>query len=142
MRGRKWTAKSRAKFLAVLAKTCDVSRAARLAGMHRASAYRYRADNPEFASDWDEAVEAANDALEAELRRRAEKGCKRPVFYKGVKCGEIKEYSDVLGMFILKRYRPEFRDNAPPETNKLSLADLVAEAEQRAEQRINEREHE
>ena len=44
------------------------------------------------------------DALEAEARRRAVEGVRKPVFYQGVICGWVGEYSDTLLIFLLKGF--------------------------------------
>jgi hypothetical protein len=101
----------RATFLAALEASGNVSAAARRAATHRCTAYRHRQADPEFRAAWDEALEVAMDDMEAEARRRAVDGWDEPVFYEGKVCGHIRKYSDALIMFLLKAYRPEFRDN-------------------------------
>jgi hypothetical protein len=59
-------------FLGTLAKTCNVSHAASVAGLKRATA-------------WDEALETSLDALEQEARRRALEGVEEAVYYQGKK---------------------------------------------------------
>lgn len=44
------------------------------------------------------------------MQRRAWKGTRKPVFHKGVVVGHIREYSDTLGMFLVKAKRPEYAD--------------------------------
>ncbi len=54
------------------------------------------------------AEEVAADRLEAEAWRRAVEGVERPVgWYQGKPGGYVKEYSDVLLIFLLKGLRPE-----------------------------------
>lgn len=99
-------------FLKTLANTGVVRVACVAAGVHFTTAYEHRSKDPAFAEAWDTALEEACDALEAEARRRALIGTERPVFYKGQQCGTIREYSDVLLIFLLKANRPEkYRDN-------------------------------
>lgn len=63
---------------------------------------------PEFAKAWDEAKILGLDKLEDELLRRAHDGVEKPVFYKGRKLKHtIREYSDTLGIFLLKGGKPE-----------------------------------
>ena len=57
------------------------------------------------------AGEAAADAAEEECYRRAVSGVDEDVFYQGVKVATIKRRSDLLLIFLLKRLKPEFRDN-------------------------------
>ena len=103
----KWTPQKRGKFLKKLQETANVSGSARYAGLSRSLVYEKREADPEFAEAWDEAIEIAVDDLEAEARRRAFVGVGEPVFYKGVKCGEVQKYSDTLTIFLLKAHRPE-----------------------------------
>jgi hypothetical protein len=94
--------------------------ACKAAKCDRRNAYHQKDNNPTFAALWSEAMEEAADRLEKEARRRAEKGCLRKVFHKGIpvidpETGEQYveyEYSDVLTIFLLKGARPEkYRDN-------------------------------
>ncbi len=103
----RWTPGERRCFLDKLRETANVSAAARAAGKSRSSAYQLRQQDAAFRAAWDEALDEALDALEAELWRRALKGVARPVFYGGKCCGVIRSYSDQLGMFLLKAHRPE-----------------------------------
>lgn len=79
----------KATFLEELAKSPNVASAARIAGKDRSGAYKARADDPEFAAKWDEAIESAIDGLAAEAFRRAH------------------AESDTLTIFLLKSHRPE-----------------------------------
>ena len=80
-------------FLADLAENCNVSHAARLAGVDRSTAYRHREESAAFAAAWDDAVEDGIEALELSLRRRG------------------METSDTAAIFLLKAHRPEkYRD--------------------------------
>jgi hypothetical protein len=127
------TQEKRQKFLLALVETGgNVSLSCDLAGLKRRSAYDWRRDDAEFAAEWDEAVNRGLDALEAEARRRAYEGVDEPVFYKGVVCGHIRRYSDSLIMFMLKAYRPQFRDRVTIDVNAVDaeierrLAELAA----------------
>lgn len=101
------TAKTREAFLLALEDTANVSKACKRAKLPRRSAYDWRDDDADFAAAWDAAVDRGTDALEDEAVRRATEGTLKPVFYKGEKCGSIREYSDTLLMFMLKARRPE-----------------------------------
>ena len=94
-------------FLAAYAEVGNVTEAAKLAGVHRATVWRAKTTNPAFACKWAEAEQQAADKLEQEAWRRATEGTDEPVFYKGEKCGTIKRFSDQLLMFLLKGVRPE-----------------------------------
>ncbi|OPX89589.1 MAG: hypothetical protein A4E53_01472 [Pelotomaculum sp. PtaB.Bin104] len=94
-------------FLAAFSKTGNVTRAAEIAKITRRQHYRWLEKEPAYVADFKEAEEEAADRLEAEARRRAEKGTLKPVFYKGQRCGSIREYSDTLLIFLLNGARPD-----------------------------------
>lgn len=82
-------ARARDIFLEQLRLTCNVSHAARAAGIGRRTAYDWRDADPGFAAAWDEAEEEAIDALELAARERAIDG------------------SDRMMEILLKAHRPE-----------------------------------
>lgn len=96
-----------AKFLANLAETANVSASARTVRVSRGHLYELREKDPSFAAAWDAAAKLGTAALEDEAVRRAHKGTLRPVFYKGQKCGTVREYSDTLLIFLMKIRDPE-----------------------------------
>ena len=67
-----------------------------------------RGTPPEF----EDADEEVTETLEREATRRASKGTLKPVFYQGKVCGEIREYSDTLLIFLLKARRPDYQDTS------------------------------
>lgn len=102
------TPKRRKALISILRETGgNVTKACEIAGIGRSAAYEWREADPEFALEWESAIEAGTDELEEEARRRAFQGVNKPVFYKGEKCGFVKEYSDTLLIFLLKGRRPE-----------------------------------
>lgn len=101
------TTKKRDAFLLALEETANVSKSCKKAKLPRRTAYEWRDDDPTFKSEWDAALDRATDAIEDEAIRRATEGTLKPVFYKGSKCGTIREYSDTLLIFMLKARRPE-----------------------------------
>jgi len=99
------------RFLGHLADTGNVSAACRLARLDRRTAYQWRSADAAFHRHWQEALDAAVDALEAEARRRAVEGVEHPHFHQGQVAGTVKRYSDALLMFLLRAHRPErFRE--------------------------------
>jgi hypothetical protein len=123
----------RGRFLTALAACGNVSHAARAARVGRDTAYQHRRQDAEFAAAWADAIEEANDNLEAEARRRAVDGVDEPVVYQGELMGSwvgpdgkpatketegarfipltVKKFSDVLLIFLLKGNRPDkFRE--------------------------------
>jgi hypothetical protein len=103
-------------FLTALRKSGNVSAACRSARIGRQRVYERRESDPEFAAAWDVALDEAVDSLESEGWRRARDGTLKPIFYEGQKCGEIREYSDTLLIFLLKGHRPaRFRETVRQE---------------------------
>lgn len=111
--------KKRELFLEALAGTGKVNEAAHAAGYTNTSyLQRIRREDEEFARDWDLALQAAGDILEAEAVRRAVEGTRRYIYYKGDVVGEEIVYSDQLLMFLLKGIRPAtYRDRASASAN-------------------------
>ena len=106
----------RARFLVALETTGVVRVAAEASGVSRATLYRWREEDPEFATSWDRAIDSAADALEAEARRRGVEGWDEPVFHQGVQVATIRRYSDRMLELLLKAHRPKlFRDSAKVE---------------------------
>ncbi len=100
-------------FLAAYRTSGNISHSATLARVDRRTVQRRCHSDPEFAKDMEDAQEEAGDALEQEARRRAVEGTARPVFYKGDKIGDVREYSDNLLIVLLQAARPEkYRSNA------------------------------
>lgn len=66
-----WTKQRKAKFLAELAISCNVQRACKKVGVWAASAYRRRADDPDFADAWQAALQEGYVRLEEALLSRA-----------------------------------------------------------------------
>jgi len=125
MQGRTLTTDQKGKFIRKVRLTGgNVSKAAQAAQISRSAAYEHKATDKAFSDAWDEAIAAGADDLEEELRRRAFKGVKRPVFQNGKKVGHVIEYSDNLGMMILKRHKPEYRERTTQDVN-LRVAEMT-----------------
>jgi hypothetical protein len=106
--------KKRNAFLRILAGNGGrVSDAAHAVGYSDTGVLRkYRKEDEEFAEAWDQAMEAAGDAVEAEAYRRAMDGTMEPVFYQGEIVGYKPTFSDTLLAMLLKKHRPDdYRDS-------------------------------
>lgn len=101
------TDRARARFIDVLRDTCNVSEAARAAGIGRRTAYEWRDADKKFSDDWDDAEQEAADKLEREAWRRAVDGVDKPVVHQGIITATYKEYSDKMLEILLKGHRPE-----------------------------------
>lgn len=94
-------------FLAALQCGATVRKAARQAGVHPTMPFKRRGIDPEFSRSWNQAADIGTRLLEQEAQRRAYHGTIKPVFYKGMKCGYVNEYSDLMMIFLLKARRPD-----------------------------------
>src|SRR6266536_2822473 len=81
--------KWQARFLKALSERPIVARACRAAAVSRETAYRYRGDDEQFASAWQDALDTAVDSLVDKCWDRAE------------------TESDTLAIFLLKSHRPD-----------------------------------
>ena len=80
--------------------------------MTRRNVYRERTKDREFAEAWDEAKKLGLESLEAEAIRRAVRGTEKPVFHQGEQVATVREYSDVLLIFLMKAADPaKYREN-------------------------------
>lgn len=88
-------------------------KAARAGGISYGTLLRWMDDDPKFAELARVAIEAGNDLMEDEARRRAVEGVEKPVYQGGELVGYVQEYSDSLMQFMLKTRRY----NGPSEIN-------------------------
>src|SRR5262252_6206849 len=87
----------KAKFLVALSETANVRRAAAAVGFSATIFYRHARQDPAFAQQWDETMQAAMETvLEPEAIRRAVEGVEQDVYYQGEKIGVERHYSDTL----------------------------------------------
>ncbi|HWI89244.1 MAG TPA: hypothetical protein VNS11_08410 [Sphingomicrobium sp.] len=102
---RDWTKEKEAKFLSVLADTCNVTRAAEEAGVSISGAYRRRKHNAAFRAGWLEAISVAYQRLELVLLERAFNGTEKVVSRRDGSEERMREYSNQLGLTLLKMHR-------------------------------------
>lgn len=98
-------------FLNTLAATGNVAASCRAAKCERRDVVHRQKHDQNFAEAWDEAIEAFRDHLVAEAYDRAVNGVEEDVYYQGRVVGTKKFRSDSLLMFLIKKERPEYRDN-------------------------------
>ncbi len=99
--------KLQAAFLTAFRESCTVAQAAKTAKVGRRTHYDWLKADPSYREQFEDLEEAVTETLEREAMRRASEGTLKPVFYQGKTCGEIREYSDTLLIFLLKARRPE-----------------------------------
>jgi hypothetical protein len=110
----KFTAERQKTFLSVLSKSCNVSLAAKAAGVSRMAVYKARKRDEKFAKKWEEAIDVGVDSLQGEAWRRAVDGVEKPYIYHGKIAKDehgndimIREYSDQLLLALLRAHLPE-----------------------------------
>lgn len=118
-----WNKDKEATFLATLAETCNVTRACAAAGVCVSSAYRRKKENAAFRSAWLAAISVAYQRLEMVLLERAFVGTEKLVAVRGGEPQTMREYSDRLGLALLKMHRDSATDAAtefaPAEVDEL-----------------------
>lgn len=102
---------------------------------------QWQEHDPEFSVRFGQARAEADDAIRAEIRRRAIVGDKRSIYQGGRKVGTFRERSDTLLIFLAKSRMPEFRQKAEDGADagvvddgmrKLSVIDIMELAAQAA----------
>jgi hypothetical protein len=102
---RSWTKAKAREFLSALGETCNVSEACRRSGVPVTVAYRRRKMDAAFRAGWLEAIGAAYQRLELVLLDRAFNGTERIVKRKDGSEERMLEYSNQLGLTLLKMHR-------------------------------------
>jgi hypothetical protein len=108
-------------FLEELREHGIVARAARAASPNlrapTSNFKRLRQKDPDFALEWDDAIEEAKAAIEHEIHRRATIGYEEDVYYRGEVVGTVTKYSDALIQFRAKALLPQYRDQSKIDHN-------------------------
>lgn len=110
---RNWTKAKAREFLSVLAETCNVTEAARQAGVCLSYAYKRRAANAGFRAGWMEAIGVAYQRLELVLLDRSFNGVEKVVKRRDGSEERMFEYSNQLGLSLLKMHRQTATEAAP-----------------------------
>jgi hypothetical protein len=123
---RDWSKAKAAKFLGVLAETCNVSEACRRTRVPMTVAYRRRKMDATFRAAWGEAIDLAYSRLELLLLDRAFNGTEKEIRRRDGGVERMREYSNQLGLTLLKMHR-----DAAMEANSELPAEDVAEIRER-----------
>lgn len=102
----KSTAAKKRAFLAAFRHTANRMAAAKAAGIERTTHYNWLKNDPRYRAQVEVAEEEIGDMLEDEAIRRAYEGVDKPVTIAGER-ELVREYSDTLLIFTLKRFKPE-----------------------------------
>lgn len=115
-------------FLAELARHGILVRAARAASPRASSRYGAvqtfkdeRERDPDFARQWEEAMQAAEASIEHELYRRAQEGWEEPIFggrHREKIVGTVRKYSDRLLELRARALLPAYRETQSIAVNK------------------------
>lgn len=95
------------KYLENYLATANRTFAAEAAGVSYWTHYAWLKNDPEYKKAFEAAKEIIVDRAEDEAWRRGMKGIDKPIYYKGQRVDVIKEYSDILLMFMMKGERPD-----------------------------------
>ena len=98
-------------FLEAFAEHGNVLLAARVAGVHRTTVYKWQEHDEAFLFAFNQAKEDARDTLRAEIYRRGVEGWDEKVYQVGKYAGTVHKYSDVLLIFHMKALCPEYREH-------------------------------
>src|SRR5689334_17537058 len=120
---RNWTKEKEAEFLSVLADTCNVTRAAEEAGVSQSGVYKRRKENAAFRAGWLEAISVAYQRLELVLLDRAFNGTEKLVKRRDGSEERMLEYSNQLGLTLLKMHRDTAIEARPSEPEEAPRAD-------------------
>ena len=121
------------KFLTALTVLGMISRAAEAAGVDRHTHYDWLKNDPKYSPAYDDAYEIAGDLLEDEAYRRAVLGVSKPVFFQGIECGQVQEYSDALLALKLKGHR---RAKYGEKAADVNITVNIGEAAERGRKRV------
>jgi hypothetical protein len=118
-----WTRDKERTFVSVLGDTCNVTCACAEAGVSVSSAYERRKKNAPFRAAWLEAIAVAYQRLELVLLERAFNGTDKVVRRKDGSEERMREYSDRLGLALLKAHR-DTAVSAAPETGPDNIDEI------------------
>jgi len=137
---RDWSKDKAAKFLSVLAETCNVSEACRRSGVPMTVAYRRRKMDAGFRAGWAEAIAAAYQRLELVLLDRAFNGTEKVTTRRDGSEERMREYPNQLGLMLLRMHR----DTAMEADSELPAEDVdeIRERLVRKLQRLKKRNEE
>jgi hypothetical protein len=115
---RDWSMAKAARFLSVLADTCNVSEACRRSSVPMTVAYRRRKMDAAFRAGWNDAIATAYHRLELVLLDRAFNGTEKVTIRRDGSEERMREYPNQLGLMLLRMHREtavEAESELPPE---------------------------
>ena len=112
--GRSWTKEKEVRFLMILGRTCNVTRACEAVGMSARGAYKRRGKNAAFRAAWLETIERAYDRLELVLLDRSLNGTEKVIRRHDGSEDRMREFPNRLGLSLLKMHRDTARQSCAP----------------------------
>jgi hypothetical protein len=103
----RWASHWRPRFLAALAMTNSVLLSARHARVNRTQCYEEKKADPDFAKQWDAAIEDALELLHSRVWQRALEGDVEPVWYMGVPVAYLRKFDSKLQIELLRAWKPD-----------------------------------
>ena len=139
---RDWSKAKAARFLAVLAETCNVSEACRRSRVPMTVAYRRRKMDASFRASWNEHLAIGYQRLEGVLLERAFNGTERVVTKKDGSEERMREYPNQLGLMLLRMHRETAQeaDYEPPADEIEEIRERIVRKLQRMKARDAEQE--
>lgn len=124
-----WTAEKAAKFVAVLADSCNVSLAARAVRRSVGDIYRQRSRDAGFRAAWDQALAIGYSRLEMMMLERALHGVERTVTLRSGESRITREYNDRVALALLRHHRDSVAaiDDRPGEEDYESACQRIIE---------------
>ena len=101
---RDWTKAKAERFLSALSETCNIARSCEAAGVSASTIRRKRKSDASFRAGFIEALAGAYERLELVLLERFFNGTEKVVFRKDGSEERMREYSNQLGMALLKMH--------------------------------------
>lgn len=100
-----WTRAMAARFVEVLAESCNVTMAARAIGRSVSNVYKRREKDADFRLAWDRALAAGYSRLEMMMLERALHGVEKTVIARDGTTTVMREYSDRVALTLLRMHR-------------------------------------
>jgi hypothetical protein len=139
---RDWSKAKAARFLGVLAETCNVSEACRQSGVPMTVVYRRRKMDAGFRASWGEAIGLAYHRLEAVLLDRAFNGTEKIITRKDGSEERMREYPNHIGLRLLQMHRDAVieADQELPAEDVQEIRERLVRKLQRMKKRDDEQE--
>lgn len=128
---RKWTALKERRFLEALSDACNVTRAAKIAGVGQSTVYSHRGKDAAFRDGWAAAIAQSYARLELETLERAIRGTMRTIIHKDGRTETHVEYSDRVALALLRLHRdtaeePAWREREEAQYSEEEIEELRA----------------